>query len=134
MLPKESVSFRIYIPICQRDTENPNLYLYYSGEASGGNGPLASYAKDHETNGDLHGRLTVFLHSHDGPGPPKYVWKLDENMMDAPWMHEALSELAITRRGELKSFLARCLRDVNLNPATPFRAVFTSCAQAHGWD
>lgn len=134
MIPKESVSFRIYIPICQRDAENPNLYLYYSGEASSGNRFLASYAKDHETNGDLHGRLTVFLHSQDGPGPPSYVWKLDESMMDAPWMHEALSKLAATRRGELRGFLARCLRDVSLNPAIPFRAVFTSCAQTHGWD
>lgn len=134
MLLTESVTFRTYIPICQKDAENSNLYLYYSGEASSGNGFLASCAKDHETNGDLQGRLTVSLRSHEDSKPPKYIWKLDENMVDAPWMHEALSELAITQRGELKGFLVRCLRDANLNPATPFRAVFTSCTKTHGWD
>lgn len=131
MPAKEFVTFSVYIPIRQIAGESSNLYLYYCGPESREYRFLDSYARKHAANGDLQGRLTVSIRTQDGSEPLKYVWRLDEKTGDAPWLSEVLTELATTRRGQLKEFLARCCRDATFEPAKPFRAVFTSSDKPH---
>ena len=52
-------------------------------------------------------------------------------MADAFWVSEILTELASTRRGELKEFLAQCHRDAMSDPAKPFRAAFSTSAKSY---
>ncbi len=127
---RESVSFTIFIPICQRDGESSHLCLYYCGLGPNRNRDHTAFEQKHVANGDLQERLTVSTTPEEGSEPAKYVWQLDEHMADASWVHEILTELAMTRRGELKEFLARCLRDAISDPAKPFRAVFSTSGRS----
>ena len=83
------------------------------------------------TNGDLQERLTVSIEPKEGSEPAKCIWKLDEQMADAFWVHEILTGLGYTHHSELMEFLARCLRDATRHPAKPFRAVFSTFANYH---
>jgi hypothetical protein len=117
MSAKESVSFTLFIPICQHDGESSHLYLYYGGMESNGNCNHVAFERKHAANGDLQERLTVSTKPEEGSEPAKYVWQLDEHMADAFWVNEIMTELASTRRGELKEFLAQCLQDAMGDPA-----------------
>jgi hypothetical protein len=129
----EPVSFTIFIPIRHEDGESSHLYLYYCGLESYRNQNRVALQQQHWSNGDLQVRLTVSTEPEEGSSPAKYVWRLDEQMADAFWVHDVLKELARTHRVELKEFLAQCHRDAMIDPARPFRAVFLSSAQSDGF-
>ncbi len=131
MSVRESVSFTIFIPICQQDGESSQFYLYYCGLGPNRNRDHTAFEQKHVANGDLQERLSVSITAEEGSEPAKYVWQLDEHMADALWVREILTELAMTRRGELKEFLARCLHDATRDPAKPFRAVFSASAKSY---
>jgi hypothetical protein len=130
---KEPVTFTIFIPIRHMDAERSFLYLYYCGLESSGNQSRLAFQRQHWANGDLQVRLTVSTEPEEGSAPAKYVWRLDEQMADAFWVHDVLMELVRTHRAELKEFLAQCHRDAMVDPARPFRAVFSSIAQSDGF-
>lgn len=126
-----SVSFTIFIPIRQQDRESSNLYLYYGGMDSNGNRRHAASEPKHVANGDLQERLILWTRPTEGREPPGCLWRLDERMPDVFWVREILTGLANTRAFELREFLAQCLRDARRDPATPFRAVFSTSAKSH---
>lgn len=131
MSPKEPVSFTIFIPIRQAGGESSHLFLYYGGAESKENRSHDAFELKHAANGDLEERLTVSTKPPEGSEPAKYVWELDERMTDSFWVREILTQLASTRRAELREFLARCLQDARRDPAKPFRAVFSTSAKSH---
>jgi hypothetical protein len=134
MFSEESVSFNIFIPICQEDRESSNLFLYYRGLGSNDNRSHSAFEWKHAANGDLQERLTVLMTPAEGRGKPaRCVWQLDERMPDAPWVREILTQLATTRAFELREFLAQCLRDARRDPAKPFQAVFSTAVKSYGF-
>ncbi len=131
MRSKEPISFTIFIPIRQTGGESSHLFLYYGGSESKENRSHSGFERKHAANGDLEERLTVSTKPQEGSEPVKYVWELDERMTDAFWVREILTELASTHRGELREFLARCVQNAMLDPAKPFRAVFSTSAKSY---
>jgi hypothetical protein len=128
MNAKEAAFFTIYIPILHKKGESAHFSLYFGRREPGGN--LAAMEQKHAADGDLKGRLAVSIEPKQGSEPTKYVWRLDERMPDAFWVREILIELESRHRGELKEFLARCLGDAMRDPGKPFRAVFSTSAEA----